>query len=297
MIKKIKKRIYEILETAEAKDKISKAFDIFIMTLIILNVIMVISTTVERIHFQYKYYFRIFEIFSMSIFTLEYLLRLWVCSLDRHFKNTLTGRIKYILTPLAIIDLLAILPFYLPMIISIDLKFIMAVRLFRLFSLFKIHRYSKAVSMLKKVLKKKKEELILIVLIVLFLIVIFSSLIYFFEKDAQPEIFSNIPASIWWTIMTFTTVGYGNVYPVTLMGKIIGALVAFIGIGMFALPAGIIGSGLVEVAREKEFTRDKKMEEFSKGKITKPFNLNSKIEELEKELRNIIKELNLIKKM
>jgi voltage-gated potassium channel len=205
MAKRIKERLYKILEIATVGDTVSKSFDIFIMTLIVLNVIAVILATVERVDSQYQYYFRIFEIFSVTIFTIEYLLRLWTCTINKNFRNSVTGRIKYTLTPFAIIDLLAILPFYLPMIILLDLRFIRAVRLFRLFRLFKIGRYSKAILLLKKVLKDKKEELILVIFVVFLLLIIFSSLMYFIEKEAQPEAFSSIPEAMWWGIITLTS--------------------------------------------------------------------------------------------
>jgi len=297
MIKRIKERLYEILEIAAVGDIPSKLFDIFIMTLITFNVIAVILATVERFNLQYQYYFRIFEIFSVTIFTIEYLLRLWTCTINKKFRNSVTGRIKYTLTPFAIIDILAILPFYLPMIIPLDLRFIRAVRLFRLFRLFKMGRYSKAVFILKKVLKEKKEELILVIFVVFLLLIIFSSLMYFIEKEAQPEAFSSIPEAMWWGIITLTTVGYGDVYPITPLGKILGALIAFLGIGMFALPAGILGSGLVEVVRKKEMNNDKSIEELGNNKIKRYYNENKKIEKLEKMLKNVIVELESLKKM
>ena len=297
MVKRIKERLYEILEIAAVGDIASKLFDIFIMTLITLNVIAVILATVERFDSQYQYYFRIFEIFSVTIFSIEYLLRLWTCTINKNFRNSITGRIKYIFTPFAIIDLLAILPFYLPMIIPLDLRFVRAVRLFRLFRLFKLGRYSKAVFILKKALKEKKEELVLVIFIVFLLLIIFSSLMYFIEKEAQPEAFSSIPEAMWWGIITLTTVGYGDVYPITPLGKILGALIAFLGIGMFALPAGILGSGLVEVVRKKEKGNEKLIEESSESELTKYSNVNEKIKKLEEKLKGAVKELESLKKM
>jgi len=291
MIKRIKERLYEILEIAAVGDIPSKLFDIFIMTLITLNVIAVILATVERFGFQYQYYFRIFEIFSVTIFTIEYLLRLWTCTINKNFRNSVTGRIKYTLTPFAIIDLLAILPFYLPMIIPLDLRFIRAVRLFRLFRLFKMSRYSKAVFTLKKVLKDKKEELILVIFVVLLLLIIFSSLMYFIEKEAQPEAFSNIPEAMWWGIITLTTVGYGDVYPITPLGKILGALIAFLGIGMFALPAGILSSGLAEAVQKKKLKVDKSMDKLDINKTGRYSNINKKIKRLEKMLLESLKKM------
>ena len=297
MVKRIKERLYEILEIAAVGDITSKFFDIFIITLITLNVVAVILATVERLDSQYQYYFRIFEIFSVSIFTIEYLLRLWVCTINRNFRNSITGRIKYTFTPFAIIDLLAILPFYLPMIIPLDLRFVRAVRFFRLFRLFKLGRYSKALLLLKKVLKEKKEELILVIFVVFLLLIIFSSLMYFIEKEAQPEAFSSIPEAMWWGIITLTTVGYGDVYPITPLGKILGALIAFLGIGMFALPAGILGSGLVEVARKKEKGDEKLIEEAGENELTKYSNVNEKIKKLEEKLKGAAEELKLLKKL
>jgi len=294
---KFKKRLYEILEIAAIRDRISKLFDIFIMSLITLNVIAVILATVERLNLQYQYFFRIFEIFSVTIFTIEYLLRLWTCTINKNYRNSFTGRIKYIFTPYAIIDLLAILPFYLPMIIPLDLRFIRAVRLFRLFRLFKIGRYSKAVVILKKLLKDKKEELLLVIFIAFILLIIFSSLMYFIEKEAQPEAFSSIPAAMWWGITTLTTVGYGDIYPITTLGKIVGALIAFLGIGLFALPAGILGSGLVEATRKKEKGDEKLVEESSKNELIKHLHVNEKIKILEEKLKGAVEELELLKKI
>jgi len=294
---KFKKRLYEILEIAAVGDISSKVFDVCIMTLITLNVAAVILATVESLDSQYQYYFRIFEVFSVTVFSLEYLLRLWTCTLNENFRNPITGRLRYILTPFALIDLLAILPFYLPMIIPLDLRFIRAVRLFRLFRLFKMGRYSKAALMLKRVLKEKKEELVLIVFAVFLLLIIFSSLMYFIEKEAQPEAFSSIPAAMWWGIITLTTVGYGDVYPITPLGKILGALIAFLGIGMFALPAGILGSGLVEAIQKKEKGDEKLIEELDTNEIEGSQNVADKIEKVEKELENTIEELKLLKKM
>jgi len=267
------------------------------MILITLNVIAVILATVERLNLQYQYYFHIFEVFSVTIFTIEYLLRLWTCTINKNFRNSITGRIKYIFTPFAMIDLLAVLPFYLPMIIPLDLRFIRAVRLFRLFRLFKMGRYLKAVLILKKVLKDKKEELILVVFIVFILLIIFSSLMYFIEKEAQPEAFSSIPEAMWWGIITLTTVGYGDIYPITPLGKIVGALIAFLGIGMFALPAGILGSGLVEATQKKEKGDEKSIEESSENKLTKYSNVNIKIKKLEEKLKGAVEELESLKKM
>jgi len=256
MNKKLKNRLFEILEVASAGDLPSRLFDIFIMTLISLNVIAVMLETVESLSSRYMLFFRIFEIFSVSIFTIEYLLRLWSCTTDNRFKGSIKGRIRFALTPLALVDLFAILPFYLPMLITFDLRFLRALRLFRLFRLFKMGRYSNAFKMVGNVLREKKEELFITVFSGLILLVVASSLMYFVENEAQPETFSSIPAALWWGVATLTTVGYGDIYPITPIGKLLGGIIALLGIGMFALPAGIITSGFAEeIQRRKEKRR------------------------------------------
>ena len=240
------KRIYEIIEKASPGDIPSKIFDIFIIILILLNVFAVVLGTVDSISDKYSQFFYYFEIFSVIMFSIEYLLRICSCTVDDRYKKPIIGRLKYIRSPLAIIDLIAILPFYLPMLISFDLRFVRAVRLFRLFRLFKMGRYSRALQTLKTVIKKKKEELLISLFAVLILLIVASSFMYYIENTQQPERFSSIPSSMWWGVATLTTVGYGDIYPITPMGKILGAIIALLGIGLFALPAGILASGFAE---------------------------------------------------
>lgn len=255
MSQKVKKRIFEILEIALAGDLLSTIFDVFIMTLISLNVIAVVLETVESLSSQYMLLFRIFEVFSVAVFTIEYLLRLWTCTTNDRFKSPVKGRIRFAVTPLVLVDLMAILPFYIPMVIPLDLRFIRAVRLFRLFRLFKMGRYSESLKSFGNVLRAKKEELAITVFVILILLVLASSLMYFVEHEAQPEVFSNIPTAMWWGVATLTTVGYGDVYPITPIGKFFGAIIAILGIGMFALPAGILASGFAEEIRGKRGKR------------------------------------------
>jgi voltage-gated potassium channel len=193
----------------------------------------------------------VFEVLSVIVFTVEYLLRLWVAPLAPRFQGAVWGRVRYALTPLALVDLWAVLPFYLPMLIPLDLRFIRALRVLRLIRVMKIGRYSESIQTLGAVLREQKEQLLAALLILLVLIVISSSLIYFVERDAQPEAFSSIPAAMWWSVATLTTVGYGDIYPVTPVGKVLASVIAVLGIGLFALPAGILGSGFVEKYREK----------------------------------------------
>ena len=245
------------LDKAESEeDKVSRYFDLFIMTLILLNVAAVIMETVESIHVQYESFFYYFEIFSVTIFTFEYLIRIWACTADPFYASPIWGRVKYIFTLSMLIDLLAILPFYLPLIMAIDGRFLRILRLFRLFRLFKLGRYSSAFQSIVYVLKKRREELVVSVTIVIFMLILSSSLMYYVENEAQPEAFTSIPATMWWGVATLTTVGYGDVYPITGLGKALGAVIAILGVGMFALPAGIVASGFESVLSKKEKEED-----------------------------------------
>ena len=155
-------------------------------------------------------------------------------------------------TPLALIDLMAVLPFYLPFVFP-DLRFMRALRLFRLFRVLKLARYSTSLQTFVDVLRLKKEELLLMLFAIMILLVVSSSLMYDVEHEAQPDDFSSIPAAMWWGIVTLATVGYGDIYPVTPWGKFIGSMVVILGIGLFALPTGVLASGFAEVlAKRKE---------------------------------------------
>ena len=247
----MKKRLYDILETATEGNGVSRIFDIFIIALIALNVLAVILETVEGFYIQFEQVFNFFELFSIVVFTVEYVLRLWVCTVSEKYRSPVKGRLQFASQPMALIDLLAILPFYVPVVFPLDPRFLRALRLFRLFRLFKMGRYSESLQTLGNVLKSKKEEMVVTFFVISLMLVFASSTIYYVEHDAQPEAFSSIPAAMWWGVATLTTVGYGDVYPVTPLGKFLGAVIALLGIGMFALPAGILASGFAEELQKK----------------------------------------------
>ena len=252
----LKASIYGILEPG-GED--SRYFDPFILGLIVLNVAAVVLETVESIYNSYALLFNAFEIFSVAVFSLEYLLRVWSCTENPRFRNPVRGRLRFMLAPMALVDLLAVLPFYLPFVES-DLRFMRAMRLFRLFRVLKLARYSESLQTFIDVLRLKKEELVLMFFAILILLVISSSLVYEAEHEAQPEAFASIPAAMWWGIVTLATVGYGDVYPQTAWGKLIGSVVVILGIGLFALPTGVLASGFAEVlARKKEKRKMEKM--------------------------------------
>lgn len=242
----IKRKIFLILEGGNQPDALSRGFNTFIVTLITLNIIAVIIETVDSVYFAYDVFFEGFETFSAIVFIFEYLLRIWVVVYKTAYKNPVKGRLKYIFSPMGIIDLLAVMPFIITLFLNIDLRFITSLRLFRLFRIFKLSRYSEAMKTFSKVIEDKREELVLVFLSILFLLVFSSSIMYLIEKDAQPRVFTSIPATMWWGIATLTTVGYGDMYPITTIGKLLGGMIAMLGIGMFAIPAGLVASGFTE---------------------------------------------------
>jgi len=242
---KLRQRLWEVIEVARAGDRVSRVFDTAILSLIVLNVIAVIAGSMASVQARFGAFFSGFEVFSVAVFTVEYAVRLFSCVEDGRFRGALRGRLRFVVTPLALIDLVAILPFYLAF-LEIDLIFVRALRLFRILRIAKIGRYLSAFSLFGRVLKSRKEELILSTGLMLVLLLMASCLMYSAENEAQPEQFSDIPAAMWWAVATLTTVGYGDVYPVTPLGRLLGAVVAILGIGLFALPTGILGSGFIE---------------------------------------------------
>jgi voltage-gated potassium channel len=217
-----------------------------------MNVGAIVLESIHPLKQQFQTYFDTFELFSIIVFTAEYILRVWTANLIPEFKKPIIGNLKYALTPLAIIDLLAFLPFYLPF-FGVDLRLLRMLRIFRIFRLFKVARYVESLSFINRVFKKKKEELVISLIFTAFLLIIASTLMYYVENETQPENFSSIPGTMWWGIATLTTVGYGDVYPVTPLGQFLGGVIAIIGIGLFALPTGILASGFSdEISRSKQ---------------------------------------------
>jgi len=248
---KARKRIWEIVEAAKPGDKASRAFDITILTLIFLNVIAVIIDSVPSIQLRWGRSLNLFETVSVIVFTLEYIARLWSCTVDSRFFGRIRGRVRHIFQVMSIIDFLAILPFYLPF-LGVDLRSLRVLRLLRIFRIAKIGRYYSSLNLIKSVLRSKKEELVLTTVLMSILLVVSSTLLYFCENMVQPDAFSSIPATMWWSVATLTTVGYGDMYPVTIMGRFLASIIAILGIGMFALPTGILGAGFVEAIQNSK---------------------------------------------
>lgn len=246
----VREKIFEIIEPS-SQNKVSRYFDLFIMTLIVLTVIEVILESFVSFRASYTGAFDLFETFSVGVFTLEYLLRLLTADLKYKNNNYVVAAFKFMFSFFGLIDFLAILPFYLPLFLVLDLRFIRLLRLIRLFRILKLIRYNSSLILVLQVLKEKRPELGITLFITFILMLLSSTLMYFVENKSQPEAFPNILASFWWAIATLTTVGYGDVYPVTNLGKVIASFVAILGIGIVALPTGILSSAFYEMIQRK----------------------------------------------
>ena len=247
--------VFRLLDPTRRETLGERAVKAGLVALILLNVAAVILETVRSLGDRFGEAFARFEAFSVVVFTVEYALRVWTCTLDPRYRGPLAGRLRYVASPMALIDLAAIVPAFLPREVFVDLRYARAVRLVRMFRALKTARYSRSVQTFTNVFRERQSDLGLIAWLLLLMLILSSSSIYYAEHEAQPQTFSSIPASMWWSIVTLTTVGYGDVYPVTPAGRVLGALIALLGIGFFALPAGILASAFAEEMRRARTAR------------------------------------------
>lgn len=241
-----RRRIYLTLEPKEKGSGLERFFEALLILIIILNILAILLNSVHAIGKEYGELFYHFEIFSVVLFTVEYLLRIYSIVENPKYRRPVTGRLQYIKTPMAIIDLLAFLPFYLTF-LPLDFRFLRIFRLMALFRMFKVARYMEALVVFRKVIMERKEQLILSILFIFFVLVIISTIMFYVERDSQPGKFTSIPDTMWWGIATITTVGYGDMVPITPLGRFLGGLFAIAGVGLLALPAGILSSGFFEL--------------------------------------------------
>ncbi len=242
----LKEKIFRLVEKGSHGSKINLLFDYAIMSLILLSIISIILESIKEIGADFKLLLEWFDLFSVFIFSIEYLLRLYVSDLTHPSSSKLKSVLKFIFSIKGLIDLFAIMPFYLPMLIKMDLRFLRTLRLIRILRILKINRYTKSLNLIWSVLKEKKSELAVTGFVTLLLLIFASFIMYNVEGDKQPEAFPNILATFWWAVATLTTVGYGDVYPITGLGKFISGIIALMGIGLVALPTGIIGAGFMD---------------------------------------------------
>ena len=245
----LRRRMYEILEGA-AEDPTSRRLNVLLICLIIANVAVIVVGSIASIGARFRFWLHLFEWISVLLFTFEYGMRAWVAveRADGRYAAPVAGRVRYLLSPLALIDLVAILPFYLGFLLPVDLRFM---RVFRLFLIFKLTRYHASMNLLTRVLRQEAAPIAAALFVLAMLLVVAASFAFIAEHEAQPRVFASIPDAMWWAIVTMTTVGYGDVVPVTVAGKMIGSVIAIIGLGMVALPAGLLASGFSDQLHQR----------------------------------------------
>jgi len=259
-------KIFNLFELQGPAIRTAHLVNTLLMALILINVLAVIIESVDAYRRAYATWLWWFEVFSIGIFTVEYLLRLWVSVEHTRYANGWRGRLRYAVSPMALVDLLAILPFYLSMFVAIDTRILRVLRLLRLF---KLTRHFAVLEVIGTVLRNEARTLLSAIFVMIILVILSSAGIHILERAAQPEAFGSIPRAMWWATVTLTTVGYGDVVPQTLAGRLLGVVITVLGVGMAALPAGIIASGFTsELARRREAYELKAMQILRDGEIT-----------------------------
>jgi voltage-gated potassium channel len=240
----LRRRVFEVLEPPAGGSRLGRVVGLALVGLIVANVAAVVLDSVPWFRARFAALLDGFEIFSLAVFSVEYALRLWTCTEDPRLAAAVAGRLRCALRPLMLIDLAAIVPGLLAS-QALDLRMLRALRLLRLLRLFKLTRYSSSLQMFGRVLLGRAPELLSTLFVMMLLLVMASSLMYMIENEQNPQ-FDSIPTAMWWGIATFTTVGYGDITPVTPAGRLLGGVVAILGIAMFAIPAGLLGAAFTE---------------------------------------------------
>lgn len=252
MLSNYRKKISSILAGEGEYRRFSHYLDCFLISLILINVVAIVLESVPELTSQYRHHFLMLELFSVGLFTIEYIIRLWCCIDKTEYKNLGTSnikkRIRYLVSPLALIDLLAILPTLLMMFVTFDLRFLRVLRLLRIF---KLTRYSRAMQLLLAAFKEESNSLLAAFFIMTVVLIMASCGIYLLEHQVQPDKFGSIPESMWWAMATLTTVGYGDVVPITPLGRFFGGLITLLSMGMVAIPTGLLASSFAEQLRKR----------------------------------------------
>ena len=248
---------------------LSRAIDGFLITLIVLNVVAVILESVPSLDARFGPFFLWFERLSVAVFTVEYLARIWsvVEESEEAKARPWRARLRSMIRPLSLADLLAILPFYLGSLFAADLRMLRALRLLRVL---KLSRYSTSIGLLLDALRDEARAIAAALFVLSLLLLIAASFAYVAEQAVQPDAFGTIPDALWWAVVTMTTVGFGDVVPITPLGKVLGGVIAVIGIGMVALPAGLLAAAFSEQIHQREHRFESEVEQrLIDGKISK----------------------------
>lgn len=255
----LRHRVYMLLENDDARNRWGRRLQLGLILLILVNVLCVIFESEPGIYRDHATLFEVIEVVSVLIFTVEFALRVWSAPENPAWRRLNAGpaRLRYLVTPMAVIDLVSILPFWLQFITGIDLRVLRALRLLRVF---KLTRYAPVVKLFLDVLKEEAESILAALFLLLVLMMVSSSLMFLAEHEAQPESFSTIPKTMWWAVVTLTTVGYGDAVPITTAGRIIAGVSTIVGVGMVALPTGILLAGLQDQLHRRRETFRRKVD-------------------------------------
>lgn len=248
----LRRRVFDLLERVDRHARLPRIIAGALVSLILINVVAAVFETVASLAARYEWLFQTIEAVSLIVFFVEYVVRLWVSVEHPRARGrpAWRARLAYAATPAAIIDLVAILPFFIEAFTDAHLRIIVLVRLLRLF---KLGRYSTGFQSLLEALRRERQALLASFLILVSVVLVSASFAYMAERATQPDAFGSIPNAIWWAMATVTTVGYGDVVPKTVLGRIVGGFTMISGILMIALPVAIIGSSFAEVVRQRSF--------------------------------------------
>jgi len=251
-IQNIRLAIYQCLEGSSHASALGKMVRVGLVALILLNVVSVAMESVDWIAERYEIWFDGFLIFSMVIFATEYTVRIWSCSAHPtgRYRQPFLGRLRYAFTPLALLDLAAILPLIFSLFPGVDLRML---RIFRMLWLLKVLRYLPAIATITQVFHRQRKTLLAALVVMVTTLFIASTLMYLAERDVQPDAFASIPQAMWWGMTTLTTVGYGDVVPTSVTGRVMGMIIMFLGIAMFALPTAILATAFIEESKRADF--------------------------------------------
>ena len=251
-LRDLRRRVYHVLEQGPIGDSISTTVDRFLVALILVNLVAVALESIPQYETRYGTLFSLIELFSLLVFTLEYALRLWsaVEHGPHQHLSARHARLKYVLSPAGIVDLIAVLPFWFAMVLPGELRVVLV---FRMVRFFKFARYSPAMRSLLDVLYNERRALFGCLVIALGTALVAASLMHLAEADVQPTKLGTIPEAFWWAIVTIGTIGYGDVVPITALGKLIATVTIFAGLVLMALPVGIIATAFAEQIRRRDF--------------------------------------------
>ena len=253
-----RKRLFEIVEVGAADDWISRGYDLLSTLILVVNLTVTVMNTFDAMSLRYGAMLKGIESFTVAFFAVDYVLRLLSCRFLRPAERELKSLLLYMVSFTGLVDLLSFLPYYLPFFFPSGAAAFRLFRVARIFRLFRINAYYDSLNVITEVIVGKKQQLLSSVFIILVLMLGSSLCMYSLEHDAQPEVFKNAFSGVWWSVSTLLTIGYGDIYPITPAGKAMGIFITFLGVGMVAIPTGIISAGFVE-----QYTRLKRLGDYA----------------------------------